>query len=131
MLVKLLRWLIFGVAIALMPIVFGYVHLSIRGGGAGLTAIVGNGELLIVVAAMCAAAVGELLGSPESLRRSKIAAGGASVILLMLSSLYYADVAAASATGAHIDAELVAISSMAFYFVGLICCASCVVLSEL
>jgi hypothetical protein len=57
---KVLRWFIFGVLISLLPLAYTYENLTIKSQPAEMTKVVGNGELVIIVWALCAGALGEL-----------------------------------------------------------------------
>jgi hypothetical protein len=72
---KFLRWVIFGVIVAVVPLVFAYVNLMVKG-TPDLVKVLGGGELLIVISAICAGGVGELIGSGDEYQTAKIISGG-------------------------------------------------------
>lgn len=131
---KLVSWAIFSVVVALIPIFFNALRLHSRPGGPGPHTILDRGELLILTAALCAAAVGELLISPQVdgvVRVSKLVAGGAVILILLFSSLYYADVNAAHVAGARQNLKVVRTSSLVFFSVAFFACGSCVLLAQI
>jgi len=77
---KLLRWLIFSVLIALCPIVSNALILLTKDADASLAALVGRGELLLIVAGMCARGLGQLVAAGTgTYRKMKLIAAGGSI----------------------------------------------------
>ena len=132
---KLMRWLIFSVVLALVPLAFTALRLSTRGDSPSLLTCllraISRGELLLIAAILCGRSSGELVGSGTSYRISKTISAGGAVILLMLAALYFADVTAAQLSGQHIEAALVQKVSLILFVCGLFCSASCLTLAEL
>jgi hypothetical protein len=60
--VKIVRWLIFGAIISLLPLAFTFGDLALRGRPHHLADVMGNGELLVVVWVLSASALGEMFG---------------------------------------------------------------------
>lgn len=92
--------------------------------------IIGRGELFIVAAALCAAAIGDLIDKSHSRRVNKILAyiaGGAAVVVLMLCSLFYVSASA----GGENQPVVVATVSSAFYMVSVLTGAGSIALGEL
>lgn len=128
--VKLLRWAVFGVSVPLLPLLCSYVFLFVKAQPVTWSKILGNGELLVIVWALCAGAIGELFGSSANFRHFKIVSGGFTLIILIFAALMFAGVAEAKLAGAGIDeARLVWTSSIVLLF-GLVGCGSCILLSE-
>jgi hypothetical protein len=127
---KITRWGLCGVGISLLPLFYSYESLVIRSEVATWDKVVGNGELLVIVWALCAGAIGELFGSSANYRASKIIAGAASLIVLILSALLFADIAQARATGTKINETALVSISIWLLFWGLLSCGSCVALSD-
>lgn len=87
--VKIIRWLVFSVAIALLPLVANLLKTNTEITPWELSTIIGRGELLLIVAALCATAIGDLVGSTDHLQGWKIVSGGACIVLLLLATIYY------------------------------------------
>jgi len=128
--VKTLRWVFFGVMISLLPLFYSYQSLTIRSQVASWDKIIGNGELLVIIWALCAGAIGELFGATPNYAISKVISGAAALLVLILSALLFADVTGARAAGAKIDEVVVVSTSIWLLVFGIISCASCVALSE-
>lgn len=126
---KMARWLIFSVIIALVPLVFAFVNAQMKNVQADWTTTLGNGELLIVIAAICAGAVGELFGSSNRFKVSKIVAGGSTVVVLIFSALVFASIEPAGAATVA-QKGVIATASIYLFLFAIGCCASCIVLSE-
>lgn len=124
---KLLRWLIFSVILALLPLVFNYLHVVTRGGAPTFDVLLGQGQLLLVVAAISGSALGNLFGSGKNWLGGKMVAGGGSLCILALSSYYFADITAASS---NLNFHFIAISSLAFFACAVGSAAGCVALAE-
>jgi hypothetical protein len=76
-----------------------------------LELVIGNGEVFIIAAALCAGGLGELIGSGENLRTWKIMSGGACVLLLLVSASSFAGLA----EGGTFDRSAVVVSSLWIY----------------
>ena len=127
---KLLKWLIFSVVIALLPIIFYSLQLLTRGLSPTLELVTSKGELLLISTAMAAGALGELITSQSDKKIFKIIAGGGSVIILLICSLYYADVASCILTNQAIQAEVVSRISIIGYCFSFISSGSCIFIAE-
>lgn len=91
--VRLIRWLVFSVIVALLPLAFNALRLRTL----DPAAIYGRGELLLVTAALTAAAIGDLLGPEASQARvvGKLFIAGGCVVDLVLASAWFGDISAA------------------------------------
>jgi hypothetical protein len=90
-----LRWLLIGVALAILPIAVNWMSLLTRGLEANLGAILGSGELLLVSAVLGATAAGDLMGARTRrflIFRTVLTAFN--LILIIFASLWFADTAA-------------------------------------
>ncbi len=123
---KLIRWCVFGVAIALIPVAFCWASLLTAGKSATLDRVLENGALLLITAAISGAAIGELVGSGKARIKLKLWAGGGCVVVLMACSLWYAQVS--STTVAR--PQVVMWGSIGMFLFGMVSSCSCVVLSE-
>lgn len=123
---KLIRWCVFGVAIALLPVAFAWVSLLTTGQSATLNEVLENGALLLITAAISGAAIGELVGSGRARIKLKLCAGGGCVVVLMACSLWYAQVSSTTV----IRPEVVMWGSIVMFLFGMVSSYSCVVLSE-
>jgi len=127
---KLIRWFLFGVVIALLPIIFNSLRLFTHGGSLTFGQLVGRGELLLVTAGISAKAIGELIGSSTSMKIPKIIAGGVSLVILALASLYFADVAATYANNQTLDLSVISRMSLILFLTAVVSGGSCVALAE-
>ena len=113
---KVVRWLVFSVALGMVPIVFGAYRLStLEQAGTlhqSLSIVVSHGELFLAAALLCGGASGEIFGSSSDYRILKTISAGAAIILLLFSAMYYADVTVAQLFGKAIDSALVEKTSL-------------------
>jgi hypothetical protein len=128
---RVVRWLIFSVIIALLPLAFNYLRIFIRGTIPSLILLLSHGELLLVSAAIAATAIGELVASGEERKIAKYVAGGGCVSILFLASALFAEISSAIYSGASISSELVSSSSTLMFGFTVISSISCIVLAEL
>jgi len=97
MLHNVVKWLIFGVVVSAVPVLYSILNLFVfRGRGWDPSLVLGNGEMFIIAATLCAGGLGELLGSNDNLRTWKLLSGGACVILLIMATLSFAGVSEGS-----------------------------------
>jgi hypothetical protein len=129
---KLIRWALFGVSFALLPIVFNALSAATRNQPITLELLLRNGELLLISTAIAAGAAGELVGGDQA-TGSRLRPGliGLSVIVVCASSLWFADIAAAVRSGIQINEGLVAGGSIIVFVLTAITAACCIVVSEL
>lgn len=128
---KLIKWAIFSVAVALMPLAFHAIQLAWRGNPFSIGAIIGHGELLLVSVAIAAAAIGDLQGNKHStLGTVKLLSTGFCFIVLLMSSLFYADISACQLADQVLQESMIKNVSLLCYAVTLVCGGCCVALAE-
>ena len=127
---KIIRWMIFSVLFALLPICFHMLKIVSFGSELSIESVFGSGELLLIGAAISAAAVGELVVGNAYRRKAKLTVSGACIFLLALNSLWYADVSSAANSQSTYDLNVVASGSVIMFSITLLVSALCVALSE-
>jgi hypothetical protein len=127
---KLLRWIIFSVVLALIPIFFNAISLQTRGKTATIAELLQHGELYLIGAALCAAAIGELLGSGPRLRLWKIICGGAATVVLMFTALCFADVSAAWIENSTVELVVIRNTSIILFLCATISSGACITVAE-
>jgi len=123
MLNKFLRWLFTGVGGSLLPLFIVYI-LSGRLGEPN--DVIKHGELCIVIAGMCAVALGELFGTKRTRTNADILAGSFTSICLAISTALYS----ASPFNPQLTPEYIATLSYILFAFSLISCGSCIAISE-
>src|SRR5262249_21968577 len=108
---KILRWIIFGAVVSLLPLLFAWVILALTSQGTALQStylekVIGNGELLVVVWVLSASAIGELFGSGNNLRHAKIITGGLTFIIILASTGLFSWVVEARAANQFVNENL-------------------------
>lgn len=93
---KLLRWFIFSVLIALVPLAVSYLGLRLEQQAASLYLLTARGELLLVSTTIASAAVGELIPAGRRKPIRKLLAGGCCMLLITVSSFLFATIQARS-----------------------------------
>jgi hypothetical protein len=128
---RFLRWVIFGVLFALVPLFFSWMAREVRMQPSGLHVLLANGELFLITAGISGTALGELVGVVRGARRPfwEIVSGGCCLIVLVLSAHLFADVSAVRATAATIDPVRVSTWSIWLYVVGLVASGSSMALT--
>jgi hypothetical protein len=129
---KVVRWSIFSVAFALLPIGVNGLSAATRNRGIAYDDLVGRGELLLVTAAIAAASAGELFGDKESrLRTTRLFLVGMSFLVVCLSSYWFADIAAGLQSNQVLDRYVIATGSSAVFIFAFIISACSIIVSEL
>lgn len=126
---KVVRWIIFGVFVALVPLAFSYLNLLIKDKHPTIEAITDDGGLLLIISALCAGAIGELIGTGEKALFAKVLASGGSVIVLLLSASEFASITQGKNV-TDFNHHGVATISLWLFGVGLLPCLGCIALSE-
>ena len=128
----LMRWGLFSVAFALLPIGFNALSAVTRGAVISLESLVANGELLLVSVAISAAATGEVFDHDgASLRGTRLFLVGMSIIIICLASLWFADIANAVRANEHVDRYAIAFGSTVVFGCSVTSSGCCMVLSRI
>ncbi len=125
------RWLFFAVFISLLPVVLGALSAATRrGDGISTKAMVGNGELLIVSAAIVGAAIAELFAlENQRYRLLRFLVGCFAATVVIAAATWFADIAAAVRDNAEVDHGAVAAGSLWLFGFALLSGLSCVVVA--
>lgn len=123
---KLIRWFLFSVLSALVPLAVGYMALSLDGTDPDLARVTARGELLLISSTIASAAVGELIAGGRSKAAQKLLAGGSCMLLVLLSSLFFAAIQARRAP----DPESILLTSLWLFAGTLVAGCSCVYLAH-
>lgn len=135
---KLIRWIIFSVVIALLPILVNWVFLWLRRKATTFENLTGRGELLLIAAAMAASAIGEVIPIGQTaivptghfIAIAKFIAVGLCVAIVLISSVCFGDISSALISNQYRDPHRVSILSVCLYCSALISSAACIVFSE-
>lgn len=135
---QMLKWLIFSVLIALLPILFNVLFAVSFGGDLSAARLLGRGELLLIAVGLCATALGDVLfanGSfmharPRLWRALRLVVGGTCVLVIAASSFYYALASERYSQGLQAREQAVVVISTISYLTAVICSAVSVWLSE-
>jgi hypothetical protein len=129
---SLVRWAIFAVALALLPILIGILGSVTRGDKVGIVDLLENGELFLVSAAIVGAALADLVTEGgQRFRTLKLTTGGAAGLVGITAAAWFADVAAGRRDGLSLDSTGIAVGSLIVFGSALIAGASCIVVAEL
>nr|VFJ53619.1 MAG: hypothetical protein BECKFM1743C_GA0114222_101268 [Candidatus Kentron sp. FM]VFJ53705.1 MAG: hypothetical protein BECKFM1743A_GA0114220_101186 [Candidatus Kentron sp. FM]VFK17448.1 MAG: hypothetical protein BECKFM1743B_GA0114221_104802 [Candidatus Kentron sp. FM] len=130
MAVKLTRWFIFSIVVALLPIWF---HLYRIPGNEPLALLItscSNGELLLMTAAISGAALGALIGSGPNMLVAKLVVGSGCMTLLLLASMGFAYVASTPGQDILLTPEAITFGSLAIFAFGIVSSGSCIALAK-
>ena len=134
---KIIRWGIYTVLLALVPLTFSMFRLAIRGDDISLKesmfTVLSRGDLLLIAVILCGGAMGELSYAGRSYRVLKMVSAGGATIILLFSAFLFADVSFAQLTGdgMSMDHSLVRETSIKVFCAAVVCSGSCVALSDL
>jgi hypothetical protein len=122
----MIRWMLFGVGLALLPIAWNGISSLARGGDASFTTVLGNGELLLIAAVLGATTAGDLVGIQTKrfgVVRSTLL--GLNFVCIMLATLLFGDFAATARSGDYqLDQAVVTRFSVLLFLVSLVVSAS-------
>jgi hypothetical protein len=129
---KLLKWLFFEVAFALLALVFNWADGAIHGMGFGLAGALGRGEFLLVAAAVVAAGVGDLVkgGLNSRIRGTKISLIGSGMAIVASSAWFYAEVATPGSASSGIDQSVTVVVSACVGLVSFVLSIACLIAAE-
>jgi len=128
----LVRWSLFSVTIALLPVVLNAFALMTRGQPMSYSAMVGNGELLLVSVAISAGAMGELIAAErQPFTGTWQLLIGLSVVIVLLASAWFADIASAIRAGEYVSRHSIALGSTVVFACATLVGACCIMLSRM
>ncbi|MGE4043417.1 MAG: hypothetical protein AB7F35_01095 [Acetobacteraceae bacterium] len=127
---KVLRWIIFGVLVSLVPLAVAYMNLLLKGKNIGLAEVTGKGEVLLICGSLCAGALGELFGSSEKYRKRKIFVGGITLVITLFCTYFFASVEEQLAENGVIDKAALLFLSWLALGLCIVSSISCLILSE-
>ena len=130
MMIKLLRWLIFGVLFSLAPLAASYLILLLKHKTHNIENIAGDGGLFLILSAISAGSVGELIGTGKDALFFKLISSRGAVMTLFVSSFLFAAILEEKLTS-DFDGCIVADASVVIFVIGILPCAACIALSEL
>ncbi len=124
---RLLRWMLFSVLVALIPLLLRWVALlsQYMGVSNASTLVLARGELLLISTAIAADAIGDLVASSQRNRSAKILAAGFCVLSLLFSALWYATNSTIIDMGGSTNARIVAVGSVVVFVVTILAGGSC------
>ena len=121
------RWLVFGVVLGLLPILFNFMYIvTIPKIGLSWGILLGRGELLLLAVGLCAGALGDLVLMRRGWGTFKIVATGLCVIEIASSSAYFMIVSGRYSLEEQVDLGAVVIVSVVLYTVAVVSSGLCV-----
>ena len=121
---RLLKWAFFTVLVSLAPLLL--TGLTLWADNKIILAMLWpHGELLLISTAVAADAVGEMVPTGPTARKSKIVSAGSCIVLLIISALWYAVIQAHS-----YDPGKISESSLLLFLATLVAALGCQVLAE-
>jgi len=128
--IRLLRWFIFTVLVALAPLLVYGASTLIEGNQVTDELLFGKGELLLICCALAAAAIGDIITSGRELETYKLICGGSCVIVVFFTSALYDNIAQHIQLKTHYEPGVVANLSIISFTVTIISAAACLALSR-
>jgi len=127
---KLLRWLLFGVVVGLLPFAYPAIKSVVVGPSLTAVRLFGRGDLFLITATLVAASFGDLIANGKEQAVSKIWVGFLCLIIFMVCIVWFGVVA--NAIDAHIlyDADLTSRYSLWLFGFAVVTCAATVILAD-
>ncbi len=120
----LIRWVIFGLGLGLVPVAFAYIARALA--DVKLAHPIGQGDLFLLSAIVAFSGLGSLFGRGKRGSRLALAVGGIAMIDGLMGALLYASVSNAT----HSHGGVVLWVSVVMYAVSAVSGGACVVLAE-
>ena len=124
---KLVRWLVYTVVIALVPLLFTLLNLATYSKTVNLKAITEHGEMLLIASALGAGAIGEMFTAKVRLSFPQELCVGATLILVIVSSMWFASIASGAGS---VNLNVVSFGSLTLLICVICSSGGCVYLSE-
>jgi hypothetical protein len=127
---KIARWILFTVLAAVIPLGITGLTRQTKNLACDLQSLLSTGELILISATICVAAIGELFGIGRRFPIIQILTGGCCLLLLVGAALYYASLFVSPVPGPNIDASVVTRVSCWVYGASVVLGTGCIILSE-
>jgi ABC-type glycerol-3-phosphate transport system permease component len=127
---RLVRWFMFSVLIALIPILFNFIGVILDNQPISTARLFGKGELLLIAVAISGRGMGELIPSGMNRAIVKIIVIGSNLIIISLASYGFAYTSAKISSGASPDPTTIARVSIGLFLSALIASGCCIWLKK-
>ena len=125
---KVVRWIIFEVIISVLPLGFAYVDLTMKAKDPTWAGVIGNGELLVIVWAISAGAIGELFGS-DGRPLLKVICGGLTLLVIISATHFFSAITEARASNVKLDDAFVVSASVKLFIFSLAPSLACLAIT--
>ncbi len=126
-----LKWLIFGVVLALLPIGFNLVYAwTVIGPWPSTAFLFGRGELLLLAVGLSSGALGDLILGEGKWQALRLVVAGVCILNIGLASFYFALVSGKYAIREPTDTGVVVVISLVLYGVAVLSGGTSVVSAE-
>ena len=124
---KLLRWMIFSVIVALTPLWLNAVIFLAKNKSISEVPVLvlAGGELLLISTAFAADAIGDLIATGSDKRFRKVFAAGSCTVSLLFAALWYSANSALRDTGQQINATMATKGSMIVFIFTVLAAGCC------
>lgn len=118
--VTLLRWALFSVLFATLPLLANVLGSATEGKSLSVQELAKGGEVLLIAAAVTAAAIGELFADKkmDCMLRLRLIVAGAGVLVIATCASWYAFIHAAARDGDRLDTSTIADGSLFLLVLG-------------
>jgi UDP-N-acetylmuramyl pentapeptide phosphotransferase/UDP-N-acetylglucosamine-1-phosphate transferase len=117
---RILRWLMFGVLVALIPFLFTVVSALLRNYDINWYSILSHGELLLITVCICAGALGDLLSTRARSKGLELLLGGFATIIVILASYTFSDISSSVIEKEMLNKDWILQLSLWFFSAGFI-----------
>lgn len=126
---RITRWVFFGVIVSLLPLGFTYVDLIMKEKQVTLSTVIGNGELLVIVWVLCAGAIGELFGT-DGHPFLKVVFGALTLITIISAAHFFAAITEARASNIRLDDDFIVSASVKLFVFSLAPSVACLWITD-
>ncbi len=130
---RLFKWLLFGVVVALAPLIADYFLHSVHFTGGTVPnwhMVLIKGELLLVSAAISGAGVGELIGTSRDWLPFKLICGGSCIVILFIAVVLYTGIANDVRLGTNYDKTALVNKSIWIFIATFVAALGCILAAE-
>ena len=127
---KLIKWFIFSVLLALLPLLTNYLLHKIAQTPITLEKLLSHGELFLIATALGATALGEIIASHKQRGILTTCSGGGCLLIVITSSMLFAFVSGTPLFKANIDISFVKMLSIIVYLSAFLTSGSSIAFTE-
>ena len=130
MLKQIIKWMIFSVLLAIVPLVTKWLFHLIAANPTTFDELISHGELLLIGTALAGTALGEVILSHKQPGILTLCCGGGCILILIMGSMLFAYVSGAVLSEGTVNISIIQTISVWVYICAFVTSGSCIMCTK-